>query len=42
MMKENFDNFTERKPLFPGSSSYKLSPTIEVNSESNEKLLQKD
>ena len=31
MMKENFDNFTERKPLFPGSSSYKLSPTIEVN-----------
>ena len=27
MMKENFSNFTDRQPLFPGKSDYKLSPT---------------
>jgi mitogen-activated protein kinase 1/3 len=27
MMKENFENFTDRTPLFPGSSCYKLSPS---------------
>ena len=26
MMRENFADFTERQPLFPGSSCYKLSP----------------
>jgi mitogen-activated protein kinase 1/3 len=27
MMKSNFDDFTQRQPLFPGQSCYKLSPT---------------
>ena len=27
MMKENFGTFTDRQPLFPGKSDYKLSPT---------------
>ena len=26
MMKDNFADFTDRQPLFPGSSCYKLSP----------------
>ena len=26
MMKDNFTDFTDRQPLFPGSSCYKLSP----------------
>ena len=29
MMKENFASFTDRQPLFPGTSCYKLSPTGE-------------
>lgn len=27
MMKENFTTFLDRKPLFPGTSCYLLSPT---------------
>jgi len=37
MMRENFSNFTERQPLFPGSSCYKLSPTSVSNNETERK-----
>ena len=28
MMKDNFAEFTDRQPLFPGKSCYKLSPVF--------------
>jgi hypothetical protein len=42
MMKENFANFTERTPLLPGSSCFKLSPTDPNKEINKEKLQQKD
>jgi len=33
MMKENFENFTDRQPLFPGKSDYKLSPSNAASKE---------
>ena len=41
MMKENFENFTDRTPLFPGSSCYKLSPRNGDNP-NEDKAKQKD
>ena len=38
MMKENFANFTDRTPLFPGASCYLLSPTTGKKDEDNKEI----
>ena len=36
MMRDNFADFTDRQPLFPGSSCYKLSPKEKTSVSFNE------